>query len=67
MAVHLTPEELADAEGVKRIDVIATCVRLGVPIYQGRIDRTLFQAAVAGSSGDFDEVLQDHTPNWRLH
>lgn len=67
MAVHLTPEELADAVGVKRVDIIATCIQLGVPVYQGRIDRTLFQAAVEGSRDDFDSVLADHDPNWQLH
>lgn len=67
MAVHLTPEELADAVGVKRVDIIATCVQLGVPVYQGRIDRTLFQAAVDGSREEFDEVLDVHDPHWRMH
>lgn len=67
MAVHLTPEELADAVGVKRVDIIATCVQLGVPVYQGRIDRTLFQAAVEGSREDFDDALMDLDPDWQLH
>jgi hypothetical protein len=67
VAVHLTPDELADAVGVKRVDIIATCVQLGVPVYNGRIDRTLFQAAVEGSGGDFDRILEDHDPRWRLH
>lgn len=48
MANHLTPEELADARGVERTEIIATCIRLGVPVYQGKIDRWLFQAAVQG-------------------
>jgi hypothetical protein len=67
VAVHLTPEELADAVGVKRVDIIATCVQLGVPVYQGRIDKTLFLAAVEGSREDFDEALGDHDPDWQLH
>ncbi len=67
MAVHLTPEELADAVGVKRVDIIATCVQLGVPVYQGRIDRTLFQAAVEGSREDFDDALMNLDPDWQLH
>jgi hypothetical protein len=67
VAVHLTPEELADAVGVKRVDIIATCIQLGVPVYQGRIDRTLFQAAVEGSREDFDDALNEHDPDWQLH
>lgn len=42
MAIHLTPTELAREAGMHRREVIARCVDLGVPIFQGRIDKTLF-------------------------
>jgi len=66
MAIHLTPCELAREAGLDRRDVIAKCVELGVPIFNGKIDKTLFlsslreapsqpidvpQAAVAASGG----------------
>jgi len=44
MANHLTPEELSKELGIDRQDVIRLCVEEGVPIYQGKIDKTLFQA-----------------------
>ena len=44
MANHLTPEELSKELGMERQDVIRLCVQEGVPIYQGKIDKTLFQA-----------------------
>ena len=44
MANHLTPTELARESGLDRRDVIEKCVQLGVPIFQGRIDKTLFMA-----------------------
>ena len=44
MAVHLTPTELADETGMDRRDVIEKCMEMGVPIFQGRIDKTLFMA-----------------------
>jgi hypothetical protein len=44
MANHLTPTELARESGLDRRDVIAKCMELGVPIFQGRIDKTLFLA-----------------------
>ncbi len=47
MAVHLTPTELAREIGMERRDVIEKCMELGVPIFQGRIDRTLFEATLA--------------------
>ena len=44
MANHLTPTELAREAGLERKEVIAKCVEMGVPIFQGRIDKTLFLA-----------------------
>lgn len=42
MANHLTPSELADEVEMKRREVIAKCMEMGVPIFNGRIDKTLF-------------------------
>jgi hypothetical protein len=44
MPNHLTPTELAREAGLERKEVIAKCMELGVPIFQGRIDKTLFLA-----------------------
>jgi hypothetical protein len=44
MANHLTPEELSKELGMDRDQVIKLCIEEGVPIYQGKIDKTLFQA-----------------------
>lgn len=46
MAHHLTPAELADQLQMERQEVIGKCVQLGVPIYHGRIDRTLFESSL---------------------
>ncbi|MDQ3646848.1 MAG: hypothetical protein M3345_07945 [Actinomycetota bacterium] len=46
MANHLTPEEVAKETGIERDEVIRICVEEGVPIYQGKIDKTLFQATL---------------------
>ena len=51
MANHLTPTELARESGLERRDVIAKCMELGVPIFQGRIDKTLFLATLQDASG----------------
>ena len=42
MANHLTPTELADEVNMKRREVIFKCMEMGVPIFNGRIDKTLF-------------------------
>jgi hypothetical protein len=44
MSNHLTPEELSKELGIERQEVIRVCVQEGVPIYQGKIDKHLFQA-----------------------
>ncbi len=46
LANHLTPTELADEVDMKRQEVIARCVQMGVPILHGRIDKTLFQSSL---------------------
>ena len=43
MANHLTPEELSEEVGIERDEVIRICVEEHVPIYQGKIDKFLFQ------------------------
>ena len=42
MAIHLTPTELGREAGMHRREVISKCMELGVPIFQGRIDKHLF-------------------------
>ena len=49
MANHLTPSELADEMRMKRQEVIGKCVEMGVPIFHGRIDKTLFQSSLAAT------------------
>jgi hypothetical protein len=42
----LTPTELADEMNMKRREVIAKCMEMGVPIFNGRIDKTLFVSSL---------------------
>jgi hypothetical protein len=46
MSNHLTPSELAKESGLDRRDVIAKCVAWGVPIFNGKIDKTLFKSTM---------------------
>jgi hypothetical protein len=46
MAIHLTPTELAREAGLDRRDVIDKCMQMGVPIFEGRIDKTLFMTSL---------------------
>jgi hypothetical protein len=49
VANHLTPSELADELHMKRQEVIGKCLELGVPIFRGRIDKSLFQSSLRHS------------------
>ena len=49
MANHLTPEELSKELGIDRQEVIRLCVEESIPIYQGKIDKSLFQAQLQAS------------------
>jgi hypothetical protein len=50
MANHLTPTELAREAGLGRREVIAKCMEMGIPIFQGRIDKSLFMANIRQAS-----------------
>ena len=52
MAIHLTPTELAREAGLERREVIEKCMEMGVPIFQGRIDKTLFMANMSEQAAD---------------
>ena len=51
MPNHLTPTELARESGLERRYVITKCLELGVPIFNGRIDKTLFLSSLRERPG----------------
>jgi hypothetical protein len=50
MANHLTPEELSKELDMDRDAIVKLCIEEGVPIYQGKIDKHLFQAQLQAAS-----------------
>jgi hypothetical protein len=58
VANHLTPSELADELRMKRQEVIGKCVELHVPIFHGRIDKSLFQTSLRQAAG---QQARSHT------
>lgn len=46
VANHLTPTELAREAGLERKEVLSKCLELGVPVFHGRIDKSLFLASI---------------------
>jgi hypothetical protein len=49
VANHLTPEELSKELGIDRQEIIRVCLEESIPIYQGKIDRHLFEAQLQAS------------------
>ena len=56
MPNHLTPTELAREAGLDRRDVISKCMEMGVPIFQGRIDKTLFLTSLGAEQQQPEKV-----------
>ena len=52
VANHLTPEELSKELGIDRQEVIRLCIEESIPIYQGKIDKFLFQAQLEASGAE---------------
>jgi hypothetical protein len=46
MPNHFTPEELAAEFGTGTHELIQLCVKEGIPIYKGKIDRSLLSAVM---------------------
>jgi uncharacterized protein (DUF58 family) len=51
VANHLTPSELAEELHMKRQEVIGKCMQMGVPIFHGRIDKSLFETSLRSMAG----------------
>jgi hypothetical protein len=60
MANHLTPDELSEEVGIATDEVIRICVEEHVPIYQGKIDKTLFAAQLHATGVGTAQPLQHH-------
>jgi hypothetical protein len=62
MAIHLTPTELAREAGLERRDVIVKCCEWGIPIFNGRIDKTLFLSSLREITGSASQAQQQPQP-----
>ncbi len=50
MPNHLTPDEIAREHGLDKRDVLRVCAEEHVPVLNGRIDRSLFEAVLQESA-----------------
>lgn len=49
---HFTPAEIGDMFAMTEEEVLHVCEREGVPVFHGRVDYTLFDAALRASGLD---------------
>lgn len=49
MSNHLTPDELAGAIGMRPDRLVRFCIEQSIPIYQGRVDKTLVLTSLQAS------------------
>jgi hypothetical protein len=59
MANHLTPDELSNALGISRKTLMKLCAQEGVPVFHGRIDKTLFLASMDAAGHRLPGGLQE--------
>jgi hypothetical protein len=56
MANHFTPAELAEELGTETRDVIQFCVREAIPIYKGKVDRSLLMTVMKAKGVQFQKA-----------
>ena len=59
MANHLTPDELADAIGMNKDRLVRFCMQESIPIYHGRVDKTLVITSLLSSGHRFPEDAEE--------
>lgn len=59
MANHLTPDELAELCAMAPRQVVRLCVETSVPIYNGRVDKTLFVRSVTAAGYRLPEMADE--------
>jgi serine/threonine protein kinase len=58
VAIKTVRTELAEETNMKRREVISKCMEMGVPIFQGRIDKTLFLSSLRHDSQPQQQAAQ---------
>lgn len=55
MPNHLTPDEMAEAIGMRTDRLMRYCLEQAIPIYRGRVDKTLVIASLLASGHRFPD------------
>jgi len=58
VANHLTPDELADAIGMNKDRLVRFCLQQAIPIYHGRVDKTLVITSLLSTGHRFPEEVE---------
>ena len=52
VANHFTPEELSEELGIDRDEIVRVCIQESIPIYHGKIDKSLFLAQLQATGAN---------------
>ena len=66
MANHFTPEELAQELGIDTHDLIQFCVKESIPIYKGKIDRSLLLTVMHARGVQLPKLSADQPQTARV-
>jgi len=56
LANHLTLDELGEFVGLGRKQVVRLCLEMSIPIYNGRVDKTLFVRSLSAAGYRLPEL-----------
>ncbi len=60
MANHLTPDEMAEAIGMRTERLMRYCLEQSIPIYNGRVDKTLVITSLLQTGHRFPDDTDAH-------
>ncbi len=61
MPNHLTPDDMAEAIGMRKARLMRYCLDQAIPIYNGRVDKTLVITSLLATGHRFpDDTVAEH-------
>jgi len=60
VANHLTPDQLADAIGMNKDRLVRFCLQQAIPIYHGRVHKTLVITSLLATGHRFPDDAMEH-------
>jgi hypothetical protein len=59
VAIHLTPAEMSELTGIRSARIVRMCREMSVPVYEGRVDKTLFLHSLSASGRELPSEARE--------